>query len=418
MLGIYINNRNKKERTTPSPVTSSTQQQPVSKGIRPDKPAVKNAATGDDLAVVQVNPDGQTRAVPIRCGATDLERYYKNLEDQDIDRLLRCDHDPSMWSAALKRETTNGNELKLRKLRALIGRQTIETIRAGSYFPSRGRKQRKEISKEKVKESAEKSSYWFQYEIQREFNKLNPKPGEQSPQAVVEKQDCLEAAFSVLQEWTRNPVVLNMANTDRVGGGFLTGAAAQEEYLCRVSSLFMALDNNFNPFGGSKHAEWLDKSRTWTYPLDKPPSSGMVYTKDVFVFRESEADGYGYLEKPFAISFITAAMPRLRFQKTETYDDPKMEDIVRRKIRALLQLALINGHDSIIVGAWGCGAFQHPPAAQALLWEQVLAEPEFKGMFPTRKGNAGVVFAIFDDHNTRKAHNPNGNYAPFKAVFP
>ena len=28
-----------------------------------------------------------------------------------------------------------------------------------------------------------------------------------------------------------------------------------------------------------------------------------------------------------------------------------------------------------------------------------------------------VVFAIFDDHNAHKAHNPEGNFAPFVRCF-
>jgi len=80
-------------------------------------------------------------------------------------------------------------------------------------------------------------------------------------------------------------------------------------------------------------------------------------------------------------------------------------------MRGLLWTALTNGHDSIVLGAWGCGAFRNPPNHIALLFQQVLQEPEFRGRFKR------VVFAIFDDHNARKAHNPKGNLLPFQQVF-
>jgi len=82
-----------------------------------------------------------------------------------------------------------------------------------------------------------------------------------------------------------------------------------------------------------------------------------------------------------------------------------------RKLRGLFWTALENGHDSIVLSAFGCGAFANPPHHIAQLFHLVLNEPNFKGKFKH------VVFAIFDDHNARKKHNPEGNVKPFLDVF-
>lgn len=48
---------------------------------------------------------------------------------------------------------------------------------------------------------------------------------------------------------------------------------------------------------------------------------------------------------------------------------------------------------------------------QAKLWKKLFYDDEFKGKFKK------IIFAIFDDHNAGKQHNPFGNYLPFIQTF-
>lgn len=84
---------------------------------------------------------------------------------------------------------------------------------------------------------------------------------------------------------------------------------------------------------------------------------------------------------------------------------------VKNKMRTIFRIALRHRHDSLVLGAWGCGAYKNPPAHIAALFHEVLHEEEFKNKF--RK----IVFAIMEDHNSRKSHNPEGNLKPFRDVF-
>ena len=82
------------------------------------------------------------------------------------------------------------------------------------------------------------------------------------------------------------------------------------------------------------------------------------------------------------------------------------------KIRTIYRIALKNGHDCIVLGAFGCGVNKLPSAAVADQFRRVLEEPEFKGKF------AALVFAIMEGRGSvRKPVEENGKFAPFYEIF-
>ena len=84
---------------------------------------------------------------------------------------------------------------------------------------------------------------------------------------------------------------------------------------------------------------------------------------------------------------------------------------IKNKIRTIFRIGLVHGHDSLVLGALGCGAFRNPPRHVARLFHEVMDEPEFKNKYRR------VVFAILDDHNAHQRHNPEGNFKPFAEEF-
>ncbi|WBR14990.1 hypothetical protein pkur_cds_816 [Pandoravirus kuranda] len=218
----------------------------------------------------------------------------------------------------------------------------------------------------------------------------------------VVRGDCLAAAIALKTERGLNPAVLNMASSRRPGGGYKTGAAAQEENIFRRSNYFQSLED----------PQRIDRQRTWHYPLG--PLCG-VYSPLVMVFRGPEDEGYPFLDRPVPLDFIAVAAiakPTVRVLEDGTQRLGQSDaDLMRAKIALILDIALAHGHDSVVLGAFGCGAFGNPPEHVALLFREVLSTDAYRCRFKH------ICFAIFDDHNARKAHNPQGNVAPFCAVF-
>ena len=224
-------------------------------------------------------------------------------------------------------------------------------------------------------------------------------------QTIVEVKniDCLYAGVQ-LKEQGYNPAVLNMASRRNPGGGVTTGAGAQEETLFRRTNLFRSL-YQFAPYAD----QYGIKPSHHQYPLDR--NYGGVYTPNAIYFRESEQKGYALLEKPVCLSFITVAgMNRPDLTDYGMIADHHVEPI-KNKIRTIFRIGLIHGHDSLVLGALGCGAFRNPPRHVARLFHEVMDEPEFKGKYRR------VIFAILDDHNAHQEHNPVGNFRPFAEEF-
>ena len=79
------------------------------------------------------------------------------------------------------------------------------------------------------------------------------------------------------------------------------------------------------------------------------------------------------------------------------------------KIRTIYSAALTAGHDSMVLGAFGCGAFRLRPDLVAKMFRDVLFEPEFKGRF------RAVVFAILEKPGAESG--TRGKFAPFYDIF-
>lgn len=222
----------------------------------------------------------------------------------------------------------------------------------------------------------------------------------------VEKDDCLKVA-----EWMvgagYKPALLNFASAGHPGGGVETGARAQEETICRRSTLTRSLFS-FEATHAKRYGYELHEGNN--YPLSRSLDFSAIYSPQVTVFREAGPD-YTLMEKPFQVGVITNAALNMngRFPIRLTPDGHIPEEgktITRNKIRTIFRIGLIKGHDSLILGAFGCGAFKTPPREMAQLFKEVMEEEEFKDRYRI------ISFAILSDHNDR-----SGNLAAFEEVF-
>ncbi len=224
----------------------------------------------------------------------------------------------------------------------------------------------------------------------------------------VLNEDCILATRSLVSEGL-NPALLNMASLYHPGGGVLTGSSAQEEELCRRSTLAVSLYQfslTGGQFGDLAQMAGVER-RAERYPMDN--TFGGIYSPGITFFRGTRDEGYALADAPFSAAVISVAS--LNFNPKHghsTLIDGKISSddqlVIMEKIRTILRIGALKGHDSLVLGALGCGAFCTPPAQMASLFHRVIDEPEFEGRF------GRIVFAILDTPGSC-------NFKPFRKEF-
>lgn len=186
------------------------------------------------------------------------------------------------------------------------------------------------------------------------------------------------AAARRLAESGGVPVALNFASARNPGGGFLGGARAQEESLARSSGLYACLL-------GNPMYELHNRVRNPLY------TDSAIYSPDVPVFRDDDGT---LLETPYHCAFITCPAVNAGVAlERDRRSGPAIRAAMTTRIDKVLRIAAAQGHDMLVLGAWGCGVFRNDPQQIAELFHTALTGP-FQGVF------AIVVFAVLDwSHN-------------------
>ncbi|MEZ4884031.1 MAG: TIGR02452 family protein [Chitinophagales bacterium] len=284
-----------------------------------------------------------------------------------------------------------------RELRVEVFRSTVRLVKTGFYF----------VEGEKIFLDNQQSDF-SDTVYYKSPNHVSNIEVEGTCGVSVINADCIETARLIALSGYK-PVVLNMANPENPGGGVLRGAGAQEENIFRRSNLFRSL-YQFVGYGERVYGTY--RHPEYSYPLQ--PETGGIYSPNITIFRGSEHNGYCLLREPYQLAFVTVAAmysPELVIQNGVFRIADSFVEPTKQKIRTILRIAILNGHDSAVLSAFGCGAFCNPPNHVALLFQEVFKEDEFRNKLKL------IVFAIIDDHNAWKSHNPNGNVLPFLKVF-
>ena len=176
-------------------------------------------------------------------------------------------------------------------------------------------------------------------------------------------------------------LVLNFANPVNPGGGVRYGARAQEEDLCRKSSLLLSLESEaaeaYYRYNRSLHTNM--------------GSDALILTSTVEVIRDETGE---LLEEPVTVSVLTCAAPMIT-SGTEGLTQLQYRELLFRRITGLLKCAAAFGYDKLVLGAWGCGAFGNDAALMSDLFFQALKELRYCGM--TEKDLfRRVEFAVLD----------------------
>ena len=185
------------------------------------------------------------------------------------------------------------------------------------------------------------------------------------------------AALRMVAAGADSLVVLNFASARHAGGGFITGARAQEEDLCRCSGLYPCLVTQ---------PEYLDVNRRQNSLLY---TDHMLHSPRVPWLR---TEGTGpLLDEPFLASVITAPAPNAgQYLAHGQGGWDEVQACLLRRCGQVLALAKAEGHRQLLLGAWGCGVFRNQPAMVADAFARWLAVPVYAQAFER------VAFAVLD----------------------
>ncbi|MEU5025938.1 TIGR02452 family protein [Streptomyces milbemycinicus] len=207
----------------------------------------------------------------------------------------------------------------------------------------------------------------------------------------VTAESSLEAARRLVAGVDGAVAVLNFASARNPGGGYLNGAQAQEEALCRASALYACLRTAPDFYAAHR----ADPSPFY--------SDRVVHSPGVPVFRD---DRGALLDAWYEVGFLTSAAPNAGVIAQRGMDTSRLPEALASRAGRVLEVAVAHGYRHLVLGAWGCGVFRNDPAAVAEAFRAHLVAPgRFAGRFQR------VVFAVLD----RRTDSPTR--AAFAAAF-
>ncbi|MEB3702793.1 TIGR02452 family protein [Candidatus Bealeia paramacronuclearis] len=240
--------------------------------------------------------------------------------------------------------------------------------------------------------------------------------------------DTINHAF-FLKDIGLNPLVIDMANAVSPGGAAHTGHGNVQEEQCIYRS-----DLGTYVFAAKERCQDLGASHNFI------PKEGGIYIPGVQVFRTDANGGYAFVSKPQTLDFGAIAAYRHKDRLIdkpnslvdekyypEIKDDKIYWESTRQKIRSFFDMALENGHDSLVLSAFGCGAFKNPTPEMVQAFEVVLEEykncfqridfaiyakenPHDKNLLAFQNAFNGKVQKLSNQNNYQN-YNPN-NYQP------
>ncbi|KAG0379848.1 hypothetical protein BGX24_011368 [Mortierella sp. AD032] len=273
--------------------------------------------------------------------------------------------------------------------------ETIQAIETLSYVSSAG--SIVILDKEKLFSGVRRSRLYQGTRIRRQIM-----DNQKDPIIKVVNADSLDEALRLKRQGFK-PLVLDMANREFPGGDYRADGTTQEAGLFLRTNLYQCLDT--------------EPRRSEFYPL---PSQGAVYCPNMVVLRKSSQDKNEFMDRPEWMSFLAMAPlrnpPLVPNEANEMILGDRAAIITKKKIQNMFRIALDNGHDAIVLSAFGCGRLHNPAESVANIFKEVIHSNYMGGV---KKGRtfSEIVFAITDytslDSNLSASHN----YNTFKDVM-
>lgn len=208
-------------------------------------------------------------------------------------------------------------------------------------------------------------------------NLLEPKGKFINTNIIIKNIDCVDSTRNL-----KNCCLLNFASAHNPGGGWLSGAQAQEESIARRTTLLNSID-------GNEYYKINNEENSKFY------SDVMIYSPYVKIIKDSNGKD---LKNNKIISVITAPAVNLsKFHIINDKDRNEIRNIMLTRIRKIISIAIINNKTDIVLGAWGCGVFKQNPLDIANYFKQVLINEGQEVYFEN------IVFAVYKSKSNLNA---------------
>lgn len=184
---------------------------------------------------------------------------------------------------------------------------------------------------------------------------------------IISTKRSFEAAADYAREG-KKVCVLNFASSTNPGGGVTRGSSAQEEALCRCSTLYFCLKDE---------RLWEEFYLPHRMTGDPLYNDDCVYTPGIMVIKDDVSEPKRMKEKDwYQLDVITCAAPNLRNRPSNRMNPnagnvaaklgkDELYELLCKRIERIFRLAVYNGVEVLILGAFGCGAFANPPEVAA-----------------------------------------------------
>ena len=191
---------------------------------------------------------------------------------------------------------------------------------------------------------------------------------------IVSGKRSLEAAECYAKQ-SKKVCVLNFASATNPGGGVVNGSSAQEECLCRCTTLYPCL---------KEESLWRDFYAPHRKAANPLYNNDCIYTPDVCVFKSDTNFPEPLPQNEWwNVNVITCAAPNLRERpsnamnphagdKAAKVTPAELEKLLTSRIQRIFEVAVANGNEVMILGAFGCGAFRNPPEIVAKVFKSVM----------------------------------------------
>lgn len=202
-------------------------------------------------------------------------------------------------------------------------------------------------------------------------------PVDHMQQIRVTKHKTFEAAMALHKEFPDKKIaVLNFASATRPGGGVKTGSRAQEESLCRCSTLFPTLDRRW------LWEKYYDVNRA---AHDVRHTDACIYSPEIVICKTDDSLPVRMKPEDFVtVNVISCAAPNLRSEPSNWHNretgqalrmpEKDLFSLHVRRARHIMHVAAANQDDILVLGAFGCGAFANDPEIVAKAYHAALAE--------------------------------------------